>query len=861
MIVLSRNSGYQEEKFQDEQRLKRLQSTLQIGLERKSSSLKLRDTPITKKTNAFFENMFSPFGSTQTANAATPRSSVANATHLCTYVLSEKKETIRRIIRTYQEAAELSVENTLTLDEKKSRIATYVGALSLILTSKVCHGDLKPENILWDDDHFVISDFNGSILIEDVCELMNPEFKIESDDYRGKLSTVVSAFIKKSAQLEKVCQNNLVQFKKLVRLGIVNEERQVLDEDKLKTLNSYLRTKFFPDHSKGYASELYLKKMGDYFWQGDKANFENAAQAFDIRAAGLTIYVILTGARPPLKEDDVTYYDTLERSLLDLGICPRATSLIRRMAEPVVKKFGKNFTMPVTMDELEELERIFAGKPVLYLAESPPPPKGELQATYENIQEAIERLSLIEGEESDTTTQNTMNNLIKALSADQISQRTAKLLPEDKLDIRTRKQIIERAFERFPNSCQISHTIDEQQHTILLLVDENNLHRCDVLLKKEVIGNGASAVACKALSLRSLQYVVVRDFQDFADPEEAEHAQLVLSQIGSHEGLQSAAQPFDVQIEDSIKKVVIDAYYKKRDYGAAVHGEILCRRLSLPQQQWGDAALVKEALNEVNKELMGSLLSRAPMEEKNSRLKSFIEDYGNSLIAILGISKGKQLLEDYNSLICESTPISVLPEPIKEEEEKKSPRKFGLFSFGLNSPKSPRSPRTAKQSPRLPHSRRNSIGNRSESFSWIDTDNIDLSTPPAPESNIEVINVKALEMLLKDPNMLPDYREEVKANARRITVKAIRDCQRLILQDYLIEHSDPTKDDNPAQKSRTWQKKAEVIEGHLDIKGINHISKLLGVEAVIETDNSSPRQKTLSQLLAIKEQVWLIAGA
>ncbi len=847
---------------EDELRLRRLRDTLLVA--------QAGQKTVSKKATHYFASMFAPFGSVQTPDlnspTASPRFTIANLTNFCTYVVSEKKETIRRIVNTYKEAAQLTVDNTLTLKEKISRIATYLGALILILNAKVCHGDLKPENILWDDDHFVISDFNGSILIEDVCGQMKKKFTLEGDDYREQLSQVVNAFCSKnSKQLDAACKDNPVQFQKLIRWEIVNKDRQILDETRLKELRSYLRTNFFPAHSKRYASEKYLKKMGDYFWRCDAVNYEKAAQAFDIRSAGLTIYVILTGARPPLNEDDPAYYETLERSLRGLGIDPLAASIIRRMAEPVVKKFSKNFDMPVSIDELEELERIFANRPIVLsegnfsigMPEACSKSQGDLKTLLGAVQDAIERLSVIEGAEDGSEQQNAMNNLIDALSFDDIVLLGSKLPPNEQIDASTRKRIIQQAFDSFPNSCEMVRNINGKEYTILLLLDRYNLHRCDVLLKQEVLGDGASAVAFKALSLRSLRHVVVKYFQELADPAEAEHAKHVLSQIGKHNGVQSVTEPFDVETPEGNKKVVIDAFYKKRDYGAAVHGEILRARLLIPQKDWGDCDKVKAALNDVNKELLQFLLSPGPANEKHLKLKTFREDYGNSLIAILGVQKGKQLLEDYNSLITESAPRPAV-EPVKEEE-KKSPRKFAvkdLLPFGLGSPKTVRSP---KLSPRPQISRRNSIATRTESLSWIDTEFDDPSKPAANNGDIEVINVKALEALLKD--VKSDYRAEVLVNARRITLKAIRDCQRLILVDYLKVTSDPNVSVHPAKQSRDWQKQADAMgETYLDIEGINVISQEAKLDAVVEVDNDNFRQITLARLLDIKAQVWKITG-
>lgn len=769
-----------------------------------------------------------------------------------------KQETIKRIVNTYVEVAQLTIENTLTIKEKMSRISTYLGALILVLKSKVCHGDQKPENILWDDDHFVLSDFNGSILLDDVCKLMRKEFVIEGQDYKDKLSAVVSAFCKSSNQLQAVCKSNPAQVRKLVKWGIINSELKILDEAKLKELSAYLRTKYFPDHSKGYASEQYLKKMGDYFWQCDETNYVKAAQAFDIRAAGLTIYIILAQARSPLKEDDVAYYNHLEQSLRDIAIPERAISIIRRMSEPLVRKFGKDFSLPVTLDELVELEQIFGNKQTVkavdvsvmaYTQSASFTSQGQLQTTLDQVQNAIERLSLIEGDEEESVKLKVLENLIDALSSDDIFTLVNKLPPNEKIDGQTRRELIQRAFDRYPASCEMTLSLHGKTYTMLLLLDQNNLHRSDVLLKKEMIGDGASAVAFKALSLRSLSYVVVKYFQELADPNEAEHAQIVLSQIGKHDGVQSVTQPYTVVTAEGDKKVVVDSFYKKRDYGAAVHGEILCARLRLPRERWGDISSVKGALTELNKDLLHFLLSNRTTSEKQKKLEQFYSDCGSSLIAILGVHKGKQLLEDYNSLIVESP-----REPVKEEEAKKSPRKFtvkDLLPFNLSAPKSPRS------SPREPSSRRNSIDTEAHSLSWIDMEVDEPYKPAETDATIEAINVKALELLLKDPNVNAEHRFEILQSAQEITLKAIRNCQRLILFDSLKVCADPLSDVNPVLVSKTWQKQAEKMgETHLDIKGINHISRLVGVDVVLPVEETSSRQRTLRKLLDIKTRVW-----
>lgn len=840
------------------ERCRRLRDTLEFGLNERE--------PVSKKAQEYFANMFSPLGSTQSVDpygaSASPRFSLKNIQQLCTYVLSEKKDTIRRIDNTYVEVAQLTVENTLTLKEKMSRISTYIGALIVVLKARVCHGDQKPANILWDDDHFVLSDFNGSILLDDVCNLMNKEFQLESQVYRDKLHVVVSAFYSKSKQLELVCKSNPVQVKKLEKWGILGSGREVIDEIKLSTLKAYLGTKYFPDHTKGYASEHYLKKMGDYFWQCDKANYIKAAQAFDIRAAGLTIYSILSQARCPRNEDDDSYYDTLVKSLGNLALPERAITLIRRMAKPSLPTFGREFSLPISLDELAELEKIFGSKQtvksvdiprIVYTESASFRSPGQLQTALNHVQDAIERLSLIEGDEEESVKLNVMENLIDALSNEDILTLVNKLPSHEKVDSHTRREIIQQAFDRYPTSCEMPLSVNGQTYTVLLLLDENNLHRSDVLLKKEIVGDGASAVIFQALSLRSLSYVVVKYFQELADPNEAEHAQTVLSHVGKHDGVQNVTQPYIIRTDEGDKKVVIDSFYKKRDYGAAVHGEILCARLGIPRERWGDASVVQTALRELNKGMLQVLFSNKTTTEKHRKVEEFFNDYGSTLIAILGIHKGKQLLEDYNSLITESP-----REPLKEDEEpRKSPRKFtvkDLLPFNLTTPKSPRA--SPRASPREPSSRRNSMDAGAQSLSWIDMGSDEPNKAADIDATIEAINVNALEQLMEDPNITLEHREEIVKNAQEITLRAIRKCQRLILYDCLLKQADPLQDVNPAVLVKSWQKQAKKIgENHLDIKGINHISKLVGVEVVVQPDEGISRQRTLGKLLDSKIRV------
>lgn len=265
--------------------------------------------------------------------------------------------------------AKLSLEITkrpmLTVPEKKARVARFVLGLINIITNDVCHGDIKPANILWDDERFDIADFGGSLILSKTVQKMNPKYAFENEADKQKMQTFLNIFCAPNpdaAKIKAACERSAAKIEQLVSWKIFGRDRKqnikIKDKKKLAELREYMKTQFLPAKSDGYASNHYTTTICDYFWRCDADNFKRACNAFDIRAAGITIYSIFTAAHTPKNEHDKAYYDQLEVSLQATKISEKAIKLIRSMAEPmkdVDTSPGKLFPLPVTVEELHEL--------------------------------------------------------------------------------------------------------------------------------------------------------------------------------------------------------------------------------------------------------------------------------------------------------------------------------------------------------------------------------------------------------------------------------------------------------------------------------------------------------------------------
>ncbi|MCE5293386.1 MAG: hypothetical protein LLF94_02070 [Chlamydiales bacterium] len=845
----------------------------QVPISRRATLFQQKAT--LSKTNTYFANMFSPvgFASNPQTNtpSASPRASVQNLKGLFTYFLSERQETVKRINEAFKEAAGLIIEHTLPLEKKMSHLSTYVGALLFILKYKICHGDLKPENILWGDDKFVMSDFNGFIDLNEACALMRPEYRFENEEEKNSMKVIVQAFCSKSSVLEKVCNANPALVKKLENWGVLGNQA------KLEELKSYLWTRCIPDSSPGYGSKLYLKLMNDYFWRGDKENYVKAAQALDIRAAGLTLYVILAGASKPKVEDDVEYYNTMQTSLEALGIPREAAVIIRRMSEPKGEDFLRRFKLPVLFHELERLEDILENSPqdvasmsidfsLMHLSEVTLAAELEPEEDYlttltstestltklEKIQQftAAAELSIID---DDTKRKKVSEKLLAAIEDVKIDGLLAKLDKKDWISQDARKKIIDQAFTTFPQGHESSLYIDGEHHTVLLLVDPDNYYATEVMIKKEMIGDGGSAVAYKTLSLRTLTYEVVKYAKELADPTEAERSQLMLSQIGEHEGVQPAAKTY--MLDE--KTVVIEPFYKNCDYGKAVNGEILCSRLQIPRDRWSDLETVSTHITRLNIEFQSYFLSNKSLDEKNEKFKIFESEYGSCIVGILGMQKATQLFEDYRSLIDTASPREEV-EDIKEiTKSPRSPRVTakGFLAESISTIKK----LTTKSRNTPPQSRRSSI---SKFDGELIAEEPARPSPRVDATTLEVVNVKAVEAILRDPTLTPDFRGQIIQEVRDTIIKTIRKCQGLILIHHLTASEDSLIGENPVTVEKEWRKGARNVDDkHLDLKGLNHISnKVAKIGATVLENKNDPYQKKLLQLLAVKEEVWKITS-
>ena len=621
----------------------------------------------------------SEWQSAQTIQPTSPLSA-SNAPQIPTITTEEAKKNIETL---YEEFASIIEKCTLSLSDKMKRIATYVGGLRVIFSANVCHGDLKPENILWDDTRFAISDFNGSISITDVCEMMREEYRFTSEAQKLAVKRIVIQL--SDASEPKIGKNNDA-VRLLVAWDILTEDAlqscttmSIKNKKKLLDLKHYLATQFIPQNTKGYACTLYFNKMCDFFWRCEKDQFRRACNAFDMRAAALTIYAILTGNPPPLIETDGHYYERLETSLEELGLSKKASTIIRMMAEP---QESDPFTLPVSLDALQELQHEFCPEQTqedeerikvqrnleeLKIDQELPYSKTELellqerlaklQLTKNNLEKHSEgheesQIHKLKGDliakltndsEMDKTTREMLVKKAHALDGPQrsssneieeLKQARKQLInthpenPEEEIDHDRRRICIKTAFKAYPQSCQITVGKD----IAVLLLDPNELEACDVLIKQEAIGDGASATAYKALSLRTLRHVILKDFQDCVVPQEVQNGGKILSEIGAHVGVQESVKIYCLGAEEGYKRVFLEPYYKNRDYAPSVFADLFCSSWNIPKE--------KEAVLDVLRESF-------PTPCNTEQLGDFMNEYGRIFTGVLGIKKFTTLMDSY----------------------------------------------------------------------------------------------------------------------------------------------------------------------------------------------------------------------
>ncbi|MBS0637431.1 MAG: hypothetical protein JSS12_07955 [Verrucomicrobia bacterium] len=544
-----------------------------------------------------------------------------------------------KIAALLDELSQLIPKNGLSLQEKMERIETYRSALVVILKANVCHGDLKPENILWDKENFDISDFNGGIYVDDICKLMQPQFPFESEEEKNEIKRIVHHLLGATSKpLAKVNQDLILKLIEwdILETNALDEQctkKHIHDKSKLIQLRDYLATRFLPDSSKGYASDRYRNMMCDAFWRCEETLFRRACQLFDIRAAGLTIYAILTGISPPEDETDEQFYTMMEKRLQALGLTKEVSSTIRRMADP------HSYNCP----SLQELEKGFFQKkePIVESAEVKAMKEelAQLEKLIANLKVQQEDFITLEHEgkmikipqlqaEADVPIAEMMQNLIKAVTEQE---------PPSELGItqKLRLELIHNAFENYRQEACVAR-LDAQK--TVLLVDREDPRVCDVLLEKERIGEGGSATAHKALSLRTLKYVAIRYLKDLADPTEASNGQKLLTIIGKHKGIQEPTRMHNMQRKEDFSQFEVAPYYANCDYASSVFGDLLCSKWNITKDQQS----VRRQLETIDK--------RMQQQYRMEDVDDFICEYGKTFTGILGPEKAMMLFDAYKTL-------------------------------------------------------------------------------------------------------------------------------------------------------------------------------------------------------------------
>ncbi len=738
-------------------------------------------------------------------------------------ITSSIEQTKKRISSAYDKLATSITKYTLSVEEKKKRIATYIGAVSVIIKALVCHGDLKPENILWDDDSFVINDFSGSISIEEMVELINPEFIFENEEEKKAVRDIV-------LQLSKAnpinVQTNIGSIEKLVMWDILKTscldqescyQNAIYDEKKFNLLKDYLATQFLPDGTEGYGSKLYRIAMCNYFWRAEKENFKNACQALDMRAAALTIYAILTATHPPKDENDKDFYISLERKLLTLGLSAKACSIIRRMAEPCLAPLGMNFTPPVTLDELEDLQNEFNPQN----PQVDPQKREEMneeRKRLELLQASLKRLSLSKGFDDEVPNPNiqikdekqiqeefkeeerkirvAMQNLLDAISENDSSE-------DEQIHHKLRITLIDGALKRYQsNACEADIQYGDQRYHTVLLLDVSKPEDCDVLLRKDIIGSGGSVTAYLALSLRTLKHVVIKYTQELADPQEANKADKRLKQIGDHEGIQERAKLFRLQLAEDYKQVVVEPFYKNRDFASCVFGDLFCSKWSIPKQR----DVVRKVLGNIDSHIQEICLGTLDELEKFKSLELFIDEYGKTFTGILGLEESLQLFQEYRELILLTPKLQKAKQVADRVLRAGALAAYRLEAEGL------------------------------------------VKGCLKRDDNLEedLLDKKSLWSLLTSDRP-SDLKCAIKEEAKTVMQRLIRRSQAKVLREFILES--PNLKEDPVPVMKKWEKAANepgFRDKHLSLSGINSISETLGMSIRIgEAIDSMLKEKLI----------------
>ncbi len=708
--------------------------------------------------------------------------------------IQEAKSTIASLL---EELADLIPRTKLSITDKRKHALTYLRGLMAILKAGVGHLDLKPANILWDKSSFVISDFNASIIIDEVWKLTDSRFIFDSEEEKSCVRRIVQHLLDpdpkplKSPHLPSI--QKLVDFEILTTSALEEYSKETLyDRDKLRALKEYTATQFLPPPTRGYATNLYYNAMCNYFWKGEKENFSNACYAFDMRAAALTIYGIFTGAHPPEKENDREYYDTLEQSLATLGLSRTAAHLIRRMAEPTLPP-----KLPVTFDELQTLinELDQSDTPPIQVEfseeESVSSEEDPIKKRFDNVQATLEQLTLLHGKEEPTDDQSIIRIVTEELLGSKANSSGIEIAPE------IRNLLVKGAFSAYAaEACEsVIEGPDDKTYNTVLLLDPTDLQSCDVVIKEKIIGEGGSAVVYKAFSLRSSQYVVLKYFLETAHPLEASKAKVIIEHICKHSVEHEAIQPcpklFSLQVKEGYQKVTLEPYYANCDYASCIFGDLFCSKWKIQK--------VKEPILTKLKELdtrLQEICSESPSSsEKQEHIDAFEREYRKTFTGILGQQKAMSLFSAYRILA------------------------------------------TAIPTSRL----------RSVSIGYQDVDEITELVHNCfkivPYTSVNTIDTEALRNTIDKAD--PAQKKALKKRAKELMIRNIRKCQGLVLREWLEKNSqDP---ELPLVSAKLWEDRAKTFgKKNLDLNGLNIISTM-AFQKVKPIEESIP-QKALSGL-------------
>ena len=263
----------------------------------------------------------------------------------------------------------------LTLAQKHVNLAQFVSGLIAIIEAGLCHGDIKPQNWLLIKPSATkkaqsdITDFGGSKTMVPTAELMKSDFRFESESDKMAMKNIVVAFLNPNPNPKHLAAACKVQTKvnQLLELQILKKDAGdkliIADRARLESLRKYVNIEFLPAQSDAYTSKRYITAMCDFFWRCDIENYNKACNAFDMRAAGITMYQYLAGTNlTPLHDDDEEYYANMPRGL-EQKVSSVAINILCRMAKPLAPKPNhpnEPFDTPVSIDELKALRAEFA---------------------------------------------------------------------------------------------------------------------------------------------------------------------------------------------------------------------------------------------------------------------------------------------------------------------------------------------------------------------------------------------------------------------------------------------------------------------------------------------------------------------